>query len=194
MHSARAFDKHSHDSFGFGIIDAGGQASSSGRGQVTALAGQIITTNPGEVHDGVPIDHQARSWRMAYITPQLLESMVGQSNVELTQPVLDSAQLANTLNALFCHWNQAASCGDNAMLEESLAHSCGMLLQLHGSKLLADERYPSLGRVRECLLDQFDAPPTLAALAGLAGLSRYQLVRQFHKAYGLPPFAWLLQH
>ena len=46
MHSARAFGKHWHDSFGFGLMDEGGQVSASGRGQVLALAGQIITTNP----------------------------------------------------------------------------------------------------------------------------------------------------
>ena len=46
MHSARAFGKHWHDSFGFGLMDQGGQVSASGRGQVLALAGQIITTNP----------------------------------------------------------------------------------------------------------------------------------------------------
>ena len=52
MHSARAFGKHWHDSFGFGLMDEGGQVSASGRGQVLALAlalalaGQIITLNP----------------------------------------------------------------------------------------------------------------------------------------------------
>lgn len=46
MHSARAFGKHWHDGFGFGLMDEGGQVSASGRGQVLTLAGQIITTNP----------------------------------------------------------------------------------------------------------------------------------------------------
>ena len=46
MHSARAFGKHWHDSFGFGLMDEGGQVSASRRGQVLTLAGQIITTNP----------------------------------------------------------------------------------------------------------------------------------------------------
>ena len=193
IYSARAFDKHSHNSFGFGIMDAGGQKSSSGRGQVTALAGQIITTNPGEVHDGVPIDQLARTWRMVYVTPQLLHSMVGHNNVEITQPVLDNPLLHHAIDALFRHWNPDVAAGENDMAEELLAHTCGLLFAHHGSKALVDDRHTSLGGVRDCLLDQFDSPPTLQALADLAGLSRYQLVRQFAKVHGLPPFAWLLQ-
>ena len=35
--------------------------------------------------------------------------------------------------------------------------------------------------------------PSLAALAAMAGLSRFQLLRHFEAAYGLTPHAWLLQ-
>ena len=194
IHSERAFGKHSHDSFGFGIMDAGGQTSSSGRGSVKALAGQIITTNPGEVHDGVPLRQHARSWRMAYVTPRLMAAMVGQPNVEFTQPVLDDALLHRTFDMLFRQWDMAAIAGETGVLEASLAHSCGLLVHHYASKSLVSERYTAFGRIRECLKDQLDAPPTLAALAALAGLSRYQLVRQFYQVHRLTPFAWLLQY
>ena len=46
MHSARAFDRHWHDSFGFGLMDEGGQVSASGRGQVLALAMLLNTLTP----------------------------------------------------------------------------------------------------------------------------------------------------
>lgn len=194
MLSARAFDKHWHDTFGFGLMDEGGQVSASGRGQVQALAGQIITTNPGEVHDGVPIQQHARSWRMVYVTPQLLAEMVGQTDVEFTRPVLDDAMLYRVFDTLFRHWNAMTMAGERDMLEELLTQASGLLVRHYGRQPLVDERYTSFGQVRECLLDQLDSPPTLTALAELAGLSRYQLVRQFSRVHGLPPFAWLQQH
>lgn len=194
MCSARAFDKHWHDTFGFGLMDEGGQVSASGRGQVQSLAGQIITTNPGEVHDGVPLQQQARRWRMVYITPQVLADAVGQTHVELTRPVLDDALLHGVVDSLFRHWFATTTEHDSGVQEELLMRAIGLLVQRHGSKPVLDEPRTSLARVSECLLDQLDAPPTLAVLAELAGLSRYQLVRQFSHTYGLPPFAWLQQH
>lgn len=197
MHSARAFGKHWHDSFGFGLMDEGGQVSASGRGQVRALAGQIITTNPGEVHDGVPLQHQARRWRMVYLAPQALADLLGHTgrhSLELTRPVLDDPLLRAAMAQLFHHLNAPPTATGHALQEEQLAHACGLLVQRHGNRLPPHERPRPLQAVRECLLDQMQAPPTLATLAELAGLSRFQLVRQFAQAHGLPPFAWLQQH
>jgi quercetin dioxygenase-like cupin family protein len=53
--SRHAFPRHTHDSYGIGLIVRGAQRSWSGRGTVEAGRGNIITCNPGEVHDGVPI-------------------------------------------------------------------------------------------------------------------------------------------
>ena len=47
-------------------------------------------------------------------------------------------------------------------------------------------------RVRERLADELLAPPTLAELAAMTGLSTYQVLRRFEKAYGVPPHAWLV--
>lgn len=194
MRSNRPFDKHWHDTYGFGLMDDGGQTSASGRGQVQALAGQIITTNPGEVHDGRPIQQHARSWRMVFVTPECLAELVGQPEVELSRPVLEDAELRHAFDQLFSHWNAVPTADKKPILEELLTRACGLMVRRYSSKPLADEHLTSLSRVRESLLDQLDCPPTLAALAAMAGLSRYQLVRQFSKAHGLPPFAWLQQH
>lgn len=52
VESARHYGRHWHDSHGVGLIDGGAQRSASGRGLVQAQAGDMIATNPGEVHDG----------------------------------------------------------------------------------------------------------------------------------------------
>jgi hypothetical protein len=62
--TSRSFPRHTHDQYGIGVIDSGGHASLSGRGQVEAGSGSLIFVNPGEVHDGRPIGGRPRGWRM----------------------------------------------------------------------------------------------------------------------------------
>src|SRR5450631_2914516 len=67
--TTRTYPRHTHDQYGIGVIDSGGHASLSGRGQVGASAGTLIFVNPGEVHDGRALGGRPRSWRMLYLDP-----------------------------------------------------------------------------------------------------------------------------
>ena len=68
----RAFPRHAHDHLGIGVMTGGAQRSWSGIGPVESGAGDVITVNPGEMHDGLPIRGQARGWRMLYLDPALV--------------------------------------------------------------------------------------------------------------------------
>ena len=74
--SRHAFPRHIHDQFGIGVIERGAQKSLSGRGEVEAGPGNTITVNPGEVHDGTPLDDAGRMWRMLYLDPRLVAETV----------------------------------------------------------------------------------------------------------------------
>src|SRR5438046_1084477 len=50
--SAQQFGRHWHDTYGFGFLEHGAQEWFSGRGIVRGYPGEVIATNPGEVHDG----------------------------------------------------------------------------------------------------------------------------------------------
>ncbi len=58
---------------------------------VNASAGDVIMVNPGEIHDGAPLDVNARGWRMVYFDPDLVarelrEEIVAQ--IESTKALL----------------------------------------------------------------------------------------------------------
>lgn len=55
LQSEHTFPRHSHDHFGIGVISQGAQRSWSLLGQVEAGPGDVIIVNPGEVHDGMPL-------------------------------------------------------------------------------------------------------------------------------------------
>jgi AraC-like DNA-binding protein len=203
MVSARHYGRHWHSTYGVGLLDHGAQSSASGRGKVDAYAGDLITTNPGEVHDGRPLGGPSRRWRMVYFDAAVMAGMLGgtamDGSVEFTRPVLKDLRLVQTLRRLFTRlddWrNRAASASASAealACEESLVEVCGLLLGGHSTAVPQPEIDGDVRLVRERLADDLLAAPSLDELAAMAGLGKFQLLRRFQKAYGVPPHAWLL--
>jgi AraC-like DNA-binding protein len=198
-HSSHTFSRHTHDQFGIGLMARGAQKSASGRGLVEACAGDVITCNPGEVHDGVPIGPAPRSWTMLYLDPQLVATFMAditdgrKGACELPRPVVRDGPTAQRLGRLCSALTSSGLPAGPVLIDEQL------LLLLAG--LQDDAARPgsrpaapaAVARARQCIDDDPAAPVTLAELACHSGLSRFQLVRGFAKATGLTPHAYLLQ-
>jgi AraC-like DNA-binding protein len=193
--SDHVFARHSHDQYGVGLMLAGGQTSSSGRGQVEALAGDIITVNPGEVHDGAPLGGAPRAWRMLYLPPQLADAVAAdlgegaRRDYAFHQPVAHHAALADCFRRLY-----AAVTGDATdLLREQLLLELLRGLQGDAPRVGAPSATAAIARARAMIDDAPAAAPSLADLAAACGLSRFQLVRQFARATGLTPHAYQIQ-
>jgi AraC-like DNA-binding protein len=200
--SARHFAKHWHGTYGFGLLDDGAQRSASGQGSVEAFAGQIITTNPSEVHDGRPLGAASRRWRMLYLEPETFQTVLAgpdtrPGNLHLKRPVIDDPRLRRALQVLFerLQGSQSPCLGaaDVLACDEALAWACGELVARHADQKPVASAKPKMSVARDCLIDQLADPPSLATLASMLNLSRYQLVRHFNQAFGMTPYAWLQQ-
>lgn len=194
--SDRHFSRHTHDQFGMGVIERGAQVSASGRGPVEAGMGDVITVNPGEVHDGAPIGDNGRLWRMVYLDPEIIFA-VGRDVtegrkffVEFTDPVIRNAAAAREVHRLF-----AAVTASNGSASQLLGHE--LLLSLVATLIREKVGPPTLpawiSRARERIDDDPAQAVTLAELAQLSGLSQFQLLRAFSRATGLTPHAYLVQ-
>lgn len=200
--SGRSYPRHWHDSFGIGLIESGGQRSASGRGPVEGLAGDIITVNPGEVHDGHALGDQPRRWSMIYLPPELLRDgcELADSGAELVRPVLQDSALTFSLRLLLQRVDVATAMTGDAVThlacDEALAQFCRSLRRHCSAGVRLESETTdaaAIERVRSRLADDPQHTPTLAELAQDAGLSRFQLLRRFSRRHGLPPHAWLLQ-
>lgn len=196
--SDRSFARHIHEQFGIGQILQGAQRSASGRGQVQAQAGDLISLNPGEVHDGAPLGGNARRWRMLYFEPERITQAFadmasdgGPTPSELAYPVLRKRQASHAFAALYRAIAQpdmpAAQLAGEQTLPVLLAH---LLEQRPGKPLAAGN---GASRAKTLIDDDPMAPLTLSLLAEQAQLSRFQLVRAFSRLTGLTPHAYLLQ-
>jgi AraC-like DNA-binding protein/quercetin dioxygenase-like cupin family protein len=193
--TSHSFARHTHEQFGIGLISSGAQKSLSGRGMVEAGAGDVITENPNEVHDGTPIG-EGRSWRILYFDPGVIGDQVSDitegehTTAEIPHPVLRDRQIASQFEALFAAVTQPRADGMSG--EERL-------LRLVAG--VVSER-PPVGRslvpgsiriARDMIDDDPAAAVSLADLAKASSLSRFQVLRGFAKATGMTPHAYLVQ-
>jgi AraC-like DNA-binding protein len=194
------FPRHTHDDFGIGLMVAGGQISASGRGQVEAGPGDIITVNPGEVHDGVPVGRHARRWHMLYLAPALLQDIAnglgvcGQGDLEFCHPVLTDTNVAQHFATAWRRGqNQPSDNTQGLAREEALLQLlCGLLSRRSSPEHMRQAPLAML-RVKAMIDDDVLDNPSLGDLAREAGLSRFQTLRAFARLTGFTPHAYLVE-
>jgi len=186
--SAQAFPRHTHDSYGVGIVRRGAQRSWSGAGTVEAGPGDVIMVNPGEVHDGTPLDERGRCWQMPYLDPLLVrgdaaELLPARSGEPMWCPIARDVRLVPLFEACF-----AAVCGGDRLAQEQAQVALLAHLLLHHAGLRAPPALsPSIARARQRIDDDPAANHRLAELAAEAAASRFQLLRAFQRELGLTP-------
>lgn len=192
--SSHVFPKHTHEQFGIGVIRRGAQRSLSGRGMVDALPGNVITVNPGEVHDGMPIGDGGRVWTMLYFDPAVILDTISDIRnsaevYELRHPVLDDRAAARNFLRLYRLVTQPGP----ALEAESLLLSLVDRLISERAISRVDRVSSSLRHARDLIDDAPAEDVTLGDLARASGLSRFQVLRAFTAMTGMTPHAYLMQ-
>jgi AraC-like DNA-binding protein len=198
--TSRTYPRHTHDQYGVGVIDRGGHASLSGRGQVQAGAGNLIFVNPGEVHDGRALGGCPRSWRMLYLEPAAMvaardDVLEGATEAPaFAAPVFADERLRRAFDTTF---DSATGHGDNhheMVVETATLRLVALLAANLSSKGRKSSRSTiSIRRTRDRIDADPAAPLTLANLAAETGTSRYQLLRAFAREFGMTPHAYIVQ-
>jgi len=185
---------HLHAEFAVGTCTAGVEVIRY-RGETHhAGPGSLVLLEPGEPHTGGPATAEGFAYRAMYPRPSLLDQGL-HAQPHFPSPVVHDPELALAVR----HVHGVLSRGVDSLEAESLLVSLlAAVVDRHAasaSPVRAESRSGLLARtVMARLSDQMTDPPTLAELAGEFGLSRYQLLRSFHDALGMPPYAWLAQH
>jgi AraC-like DNA-binding protein len=189
------FPRHSHSHFGVGVVMSGGQRSWSGIGIVRAFAGDIIMVNPGEIHDGAPIENASRKWRIVYLDPAVLTNAASEDfngPAEIVRPVASDPILRLRLTELF--ESVMTRHDDSLEQEERLVRSLVCLFRRHSmARLLSGGRSPSVVRALKRIDAAPEKPVSLAELASLSDASRFQLIRGFSREIGITPHAYVIQ-
>ena len=197
--TARSYPRHTHDQFGLGLVIDGRHASWSGLGHVEAGAGDFISVNPGEVHDGHAVSGR-RSWRILYFEPAVLKKIRGDikecpaTDFEFESPAFSQPELQECFNRAYAL--TAAACHGHGHMEAEtrlVELFAGLSVLPLGRGVQAALCRPQIRCAKQLIDDAPDLPWSLSELANAAGLSRYQLIRGFARELGLTPHSYIVQ-
>lgn len=193
--SNRHFPRHAHDNYGIGLFDRGAHRSWSSIGDVESGAGDIVSVNPEEMHDGVPLAEAPRSWRMIYFDREIVDRHVGEEAArpfEFARPVFRDPSLRAQLEMFFSLLVSPEH--ETLAVEEAVARLLLTVFDRHSA-----ERSPTRGatpaarRARQLIDGEPAAAISLQALADAECVSRFQLIRAFAKEVGVTPYAYQMQ-
>jgi AraC-like DNA-binding protein len=189
--SSHVYHRHSHESYSFGVTEAGAQAFTCRHGRHVSGPGMVMAFNPDDPHDGHAARDGGFTYRMVHIWPEFFAGLAGTDGVLplFRSPVLDDPVMAHSLRGL-----HLALTGPASELEryERLAAAAGLLARHASGRAAA----PGPGRpdtqlaVRiRAIIHDCGAAADLSAddLAAAAGCSRYAAYRAFRQVYGLAP-------
>jgi AraC-like DNA-binding protein len=197
------FPPHAHDEYAIGFIERGAQAYTRGRkDRLIMPVGKICVINPGQLHEGRGATEVGWDYRMIYIPPEgLAMVLAGSEPVSrrdlpfFAESVIDDPETLQALRAA----HLCSESSDASQLEKAsrLIHALRQLMTRHGQGVpraqLPRAEPGAVRRAREFIDASVAANPSLDDIARAAAMSPFHLLREFKKAIGVPPHAYLVQ-
>ena len=193
------FAPHAHDRYLIALImDGALEITDPGRSAV-AVAGQVILYDCDRLHWGRSAARDGWSILSIYVPPDCLVQAAremgasGGGTISFRDIATDDRHLARRIMSLW-----AASDLVHGILasESMLSKILADVLTRHADSYL---RRPAVGResratrlAREFIDGNYAGNVSLRELSALSGIGRYWLIKAFKAAYGIPPYAYLM--
>ena len=195
-----SYAPHWHDAFTVALVTAGSERVRLAGTERHITPGDVFLLNPGEIHDGEAFDANIGwDFRVFYLSAEVLTEAVkdlrgaGDRKAIFEESIITDPEMWRSLLDLHATLSRSDS-----LLERSSSLFSGLTKLMtrsssNGRKVKATIAPLTLERAREYLLASWAKAVSLDELAEVAGLSRFHLLREFRKRYGLPPHAYQLQ-
>lgn len=187
------FVPHAHSEYAIAVIGRGAEAVRYRGADECAGAGSLLLLDAEVIHAGRPAAPQGWDYRVFYVPPGLLAEIAGR------RPVFPAAtprdpELAARLVRVHRLLSEPAT--SPLLACEQLHQVLALVLARHAA---CGPTRPSgaigsaaLGAVQDYLAADIRRTPSLAELAGLAGMPRFALLRAFRAVTGVTPHGYLL--
>jgi AraC-like DNA-binding protein len=199
------YGRHAHETYTFGLIEAGVEEFDYGPSLLRAGAGSIALLDPEMVHTGHAGIPEGWAYRVLYPQVQVVTEVAAELGWQRGTPTFPQTVLQDDRSAaLLRAAHKAAEHGDRLSSSTLLRACIARLLSAHAAPLPAgtalvgavrpaDRAPAAVALVRDVLAGRLADPPSLDELAGMTGLSPFAVLRAFRAQTGLPPHAYLNQ-
>jgi len=185
-----AFEPHTHEAYGLGAIESGVERFRYRGADHLAPSGSVVLMNPDELHTGRAETVGGWRYRMAYIDPDVVARVSGESGWWFNTAVGHDAASAQRVTALLDRlW----------LAHEPLAFDSALYTLVHEFRRHArvpnnapTEGAPRFAPVIDYLRANLSRRLTLDELAAVAGLSPFHFLRRFQSHYHATPQQMLM--
>lgn len=191
------YELHTHPTYVIALIIHGCERLRIGARKAIAPAGTVIIVHPEECHDGEAGVENGWAYRTLYPSVSLMSEVTQELGREgppvFSRQVIDDPDLAHAIAAAHRTAEQPAS--DDAEAALLLALRC--LIIRHADQNRGSEAIKHSGAQRRfsTYVDAIDGNPggdlDLRSLGDLAGVTRFQVIRDFKRMTGLTPGAFV---
>ncbi|MCL2581913.1 MAG: AraC family ligand binding domain-containing protein [Streptosporangiales bacterium] len=187
--SEHVYHRHSHETYSFGVTEAGAQAFRCRRAQHVSNPGLVMAFNPDDPHDGHAGSEDGFTYRIVHIWPEYFADLADSPLPLFRDPVIDDPDAARALLRLHAALTGGAP---ELVRSERLTDAARTLSRVSSS---GPPGLPGTGRaatreiaarVRSFIHDAGD-DVSLDDLGVAAGCTRYAAYRAFSTVYGMPP-------
>jgi AraC-like DNA-binding protein len=192
-----AFSKHWHDELAIGNIEEGAEGLLYKGESLLVPKHHIVAINPSEVHTGFSGAPNGWRYRMFYFNLPTLLAEFNSGDLAISpiieNPVINDRSLYVDLLQLHHSLEQSSF----ELTKESLLTTVlDTLFSRHGSIKNIERKHKNETKsaylVRDMLQDNWHENPSLSALESLTGQSKFQIIRNFTKQFGITPHQFLL--
>ena len=186
-----AFEPHSHDAYGFGVIERGVERFRYAGAEHLAPPDSIVLMNPDELHTGRAETPDGWRYRMIYIEPETLAELAGERDWWFSAAVIANdrsraRRLASLLDSL---WQATEPLAFDSLLSK-LVEELRPLARI--PRRAREDQAFRFAPVLDYMHAHLDERIVLDDLAAVAGLSPFHFLRRFQAQHDATPQQMLM--
>lgn len=185
------YQPHRHDTYAIGRTLSGVQSFRYRGSMRHGLPGSTLVLHPDELHDGEAGTEEGFRYRMLYVEPSLIQSILGgQSLPYIKGGISADPRLLAAATPLLCAVDAPLQPLEEDEALYGLAHALSAVGGLRFHRRAFD--YPAAERARDYIHEFFYRSISSEELTAASGRERWALSRDFRALYGTSPHRYVI--